>query len=93
MDIGKVCGWVNALMGLETNILKNKKNSWCWEAQVDQQFTAAFSPWPEPGGWDPVPHPAAYMEPASPSAYLSLFLSLSLSLSLSLKEMDKILKK
>ena len=47
-------------------------------ARVAQQFSAAFSPGPDPGdpGW--VPPQAPYVEPASPSARVSAFLSLSL---------------
>ena len=43
-----------------------------WAARVAQRFSTSFSPGPDPGGPDWVLHWAPCMEPASPSACVSL---------------------
>ena len=57
-----------------TSLFKKGRNGAAW---VAQWFSAAFSPGPDPGDWDQVPHQAPCMEPVSPSAYVSLSLSVT----------------
>ena len=50
-----------------------------WDASVAQRLVAqsAFGSEHDLGSWDRVPHRAPYMDPASPSAYVSASLPVS----------------